>query len=113
MMFIDMNAQSMLYVGGHFRRERPSTVKILKDSGFETVILFNIQVVPNGNLTTDGELICSNGDYVFDQVQPNYAQDVKDLVTGRTSITRVETCIGGWGSTSYDNIKSLLRRFQK
>ncbi|MDA3853228.1 MAG: hypothetical protein PF444_03175, partial [Bacteroidales bacterium] len=101
-------SQSMVYVGGHFRRERPSTIDLLKTSGFETVILFNIAVEPNGNLTSDGELICEAGAYVFDAVQPHYASDVKALVTGETTITRVETCIGGWGSESYTNIRKLV-----
>jgi hypothetical protein len=97
-----------IYVGGHFRRERSHTITDLKSSGFTYVILFNIQVEANGNLTTDGETICSNGTYVFGNTQPNYINDVTSLKQGSTTIKRVESCIGGWGSTSYDNIKALV-----
>ena len=101
-------AQSGIYVGGHFRRERNHTITDLKASGFTYVILFNINVEPNGDLTTDGEKICSNGSYVFGNTQPNYVSDVTSLKTGITTINRVESCIGGWGNTSYTNIKSLV-----
>lgn len=101
-------AESGIYVGGHFRRNRPTTVTSLKASGFTYVILFNVHVEPNGDLTTDGETICSNGVYVFANTQPNYVSDVMSLKTGKTSIRRVECCVGGWGNTSYDNIKILV-----
>ena len=101
-------AQSGIYVGGHFRRERSHTITDLKASGFKYVILFNINVETNGDLTTDGEMICTNGNYVFGNVEPNYVSDVTALKTGTTSINRVESCIGGWGNHSYANIKSLV-----
>lgn len=101
-------ANSGIYVGGHFRRDRTVTVPTLKASGFTYVILFNIQVEPNGDLTTDGETICRDGEYVFGNTQPHYVDDVNALRQGMTSIRRVESCIGGWGSKSYDNIKALI-----
>lgn len=101
-------AQSGIYVGGHFRRERNHTIADLKASGFTYVILFNVTVEANGDLTTDGQTICSNGSYVFGSTNPNYIADVTALKTGVTSINRVETCIGGWGSHSYTNIRNLV-----
>ena len=77
----DISAQSGIYVGGHFRRERDHTVTDLKASGFQFVILFNITVEANGDLTSDSELICTNGSYVFGNVQPNYINDVNSLKT--------------------------------
>jgi len=105
---VSVFAESGIYVGGHFRRNRPTTVTSLKASGFTYVILFNVQVEANGDLTTDGETICKNGVYVFGNTSPNYVSDVMSLKTGITSIRRVECCVGGWGNTSYDNIKVLV-----
>ena len=69
-------AQSVgVYVGGHIRRERPATISTLKHSGFTYVILFNVNVEPDGTLTTDGETICRDGEYVFADTQPNYVAD--------------------------------------
>jgi hypothetical protein len=101
-------AQSGIYVGGHFRRERPATIDILKASGFTYAILFNIHVEPNGDLKMDGDLMCSNGSYVFGAKHPYYVADVNSLKTGTTTIKRVESCIGGWLSPSYTNIKNLI-----
>ena len=105
---LDLLAQSGIYVGGHFRRERNHTITDLKASGFTYVILFGITVEPNGDLTTDGQTICSNGNYVFGATNPNYVADVTSLKIGATSINRVESCVGGWGNHSYSNIRNLV-----
>lgn len=99
---------SGVYVGGHIRRERPNTITKLRQSGFTYVILFNVHVDPDGTLKTDGETICKDGKYVFQQTQPYYQQDVANLKTPPTSITRIDICIGGWGNDSYTNIKNLV-----
>lgn len=104
----DVFSQSGVYVGGHIRRERPNTITNLKSSGFNYVILFNVNVEPDGTLTTDGDTICANGKYVFDKKQPYYISDIKNLKKQPTSIERLEICIGGWGNQSYQNIKNLI-----
>lgn len=101
---------SGVYVGGHIRRERPKTIETLKSSGFTYVILFNVNVETDGTLTTDGETICRDGQYVFDETQPNYIDDVKALKAWPTSIERIEICIGGWGNESYIHIKDLVNK---
>jgi len=101
-------AQSSIYVGGHFRRERPGTVTTLKASGFSTVILFNVDVDGSGNLSMDGQALCTNGSYTFGSTNPTYIGDVTDLKNGATSVNRVECCVGGWGNQSYANIRSLI-----
>ena len=97
-----------VYVGGHIRRERPKTVETLKKSGFTYVILFNVSVETDGTLTTDGETICKDGQYVFANQQPYYVEDVKALKTWPTAIERIEICIGGWGNESYNRIRDLV-----
>ena len=101
-------AWSGVYVGGHIRRERPSTISKLKESGFTYVLLFNVHVNPDGTLLTDGETICKNGHYVFDETQPNYIDDIMALKADNSAIHRIEIVIGGWGNDSYNNIKAIL-----
>ena len=112
MALADVSAQggSGVYVGGHIRRERPNTVTKLKNSGFTYVILFNVNVEEDGTLTTDGETICRDGEYVFANEQPHYVEDVKALKTWPTGIERIEICIGGWGNQSYDRIRDLINQ---
>lgn len=101
---------SGVYVGGHIRRERPGTITKLRNSGFTYVILFNVHVDTDGTLMTDGETICKDGVYVFQKTQPYYQQDVANLKTAPTSISRIEICIGGWGNDSYDHIRDLINK---
>ena len=109
--FADAFAQdevSGVYVGGHIRRQRPGTITTLRNSGFTYVILFNVHVDTDGTLKTDGETICKDGEYVFQNTQPYYQQDIKNLKTAPTGISRIDICIGGWGNDSYTNIKNLI-----
>lgn len=104
----DYREVSGIYAGGHIRRGRPSTITKLRNSGFTYVILFNVDVKADGTLTTDGDTICYNGQYVFQKTNPYYQDDIRDLKTEPTGITRIEICIGGWGNASYGNIKNLI-----
>lgn len=114
---VSIFADSGIYICGHFRRDRTKTVTALKSSDFTFGFLFNLNVEADGTLTTDGEVICKDGKYVFDQIVPgypndiaqvNYVDDVVSLLSGRTSIQRLEHCIGGWGNHSYLNITNLV-----
>lgn len=107
-MLAQLPTGSGVYVGGHIRRERPNTIKTLRESGFTYVILFNVDVQADGTLKTDGETICENGKYVFYKTQPHYVDDVRLLKTQPTSINRIEICIGGWENGSYGNIRNLI-----
>lgn len=99
---------SSVYVGGYIRRNRSTAVQKLRTSGFTSAILFNVHVDTDGTLISDGETICKDGEYVFDQQEPYYADDIKKLKTAPTSISRIEICIGGWGNDSWNNIKALV-----
>lgn len=105
---ISQKEVSGVYVGGHIRRERPNTITKLRNSGFTYAILFNVHVDPDGTLKTDGETICKDGVYVFQNTQPYYQQDIANLKTAPTSISRIDICIGGWGNDAYTNIKNLI-----
>lgn len=115
----DMYAQSAIYACGHIRRNRAQAITNLRNSGYTTAILFNVNVEEDGTLTTDydwnnqtaapaGGIICQDGVYVFDKYQPKYVSDIKSLLKAPTSINRIEICIGGWGNGSYGNIKKLV-----
>lgn len=118
----DLYAQSAIYACGHIRRTRETAITNLKNSGYTTAILFNVNVEKDGSLTTDfswdtqtaaeaGGIICQNGEYVFDRYQPHYVDDIKSLVTQPTTISRLEICIGGWGNGSYGNIRDFINRY--
>ena len=110
-------ADSGIYICGHFRRDRTRTVTALKASGFTFGILFNVHVEADGTLTTDNEVICKDGEYVFDRLvtsyandkaQVDYVDDVNSLLSGNTSLLRLEYCIGGWNNHAYKNVSDLV-----
>lgn len=49
----DLYAQSAIYACGHIRRTRETAITNLKNSGYTTAILFNVNVENDGSLTTD------------------------------------------------------------
>ena len=117
----DASAQSAIYACGHIRRHREVAIDNLRNSGYTTAILFNVNVEVDGSLTTDftwssqtaaeaGGIICRDGQYVFDSYQPFYIDDVKAIITPPTSVERLEICIGGWTNGSYGNIKKLIEK---
>ncbi len=117
----ELCAQSAIYACGHMRRNRGQAITNLRNSGYTTAILFNVNVEEDGSLTTDynwstqtaaeaGGIICRDGAYVFDKYQPRYISDVQTLLKQPTSINRIEICIGGWGNGSYGNIRKLVER---
>ena len=101
-------ADSGIYICGHFRRDRTRTVPELKASGFTFGFFFNLNVEENGDLTTDGQIICRDGEYIFGETNPYYVDDVNALLTGNTSILRLEHCIGGWNNHSYLRIANWV-----
>ena len=99
---------SGVYVGGHIRRQRPSTITKLKESGFTYVLLFNVSVETDGTLTSDGETICKGGKYVWAETQPYYVEDIRSLKEPPTAINRIDIVIGGWGNESYSRIRDII-----
>lgn len=117
----DAFSHSAIYACGHIRRHREVAIDNLRNSGYTTAILFNVNVEEDGTLTTDfnwstqtaaeaGGIICRNGEYVFDSCQPFYRDDVLAIITPTTSVERLEICIGGWTNGSYGNIKALVEK---
>jgi hypothetical protein len=78
----------------------------LKNSGFNTAILFVVDVEANGDLNYNGNhLIVTNGVYMGD---PNWGARLAALKVPPTSITRIEVCTGGAGAQSWANIRNLI-----
>lgn len=98
------------------------TVTTLKGSGFTTVIVFAIHVdydSSTGNIAIrlNGEpgqasanlvtYIASSGTatYVGD---PDWPGTLASLKTGTTSVNRILLCLGGWGTSDFQNIQTIL-----
>ncbi len=105
---LDAKAEPPVAVFGRedfFTLNASQTAK-LKNSGFNTAILFVVDVEANGDLNYNGNhLLVQNGVYVGD---PNWGARLAALKVPPTSITRIEVCTGGAGAQSWVNIKNLI-----
>ncbi len=88
----------------------PTVISTLQSSGFTTMVLFNMHIDTNGNFwfpDAAGTLheICDNGKYVGPSAWP---RQLVECLSGQNGMYRVEMCIGGWGDTSFTNIKNII-----
>ncbi|ORX38159.1 coagulation factor 5/8 type domain-containing protein [Kockovaella imperatae] len=81
---------------------------LIKSAGFNTVIVFQVGVEPNGDIIFYGAnanpTVATGGQYVGGSA---YADTISAYKTGSTTIQRVELAILS-GSMSYQSIKSLI-----
>lgn len=79
----------------------------LQNSGFTEVIVWSVQVKPNGDLNLNGEFpLTSNGVYVGDQTYPDFASDMARLKQG--TVQRVTFSIGSSNYGDWQDITALV-----
>ena len=93
-----------VYVGNEFYPPNAATETLAKQSGFNTLFLFTTNIAANGDIDYNGKIVVSNGVYIGDSTWGSRLAAVKN--DGR--VTRIEMCIGSYGSAAFDNIKALV-----
>jgi len=103
-------AQSGIFVGGPAYYDRDFSIDELRSSGFTFVVVWTIHVMnTNGDLNYNAEFpIVKNGQYTGNTTYPEFANDMALLKTAPTSINRLEIGLSGWGSSTFDHIKTLV-----
>ncbi|MDB5272802.1 MAG: Ricin lectin [Chitinophagaceae bacterium] len=80
-----------------------------RGAGFTEMIVALWSVQPNGDITWGSNVICSNGAYTMDNYVEQYSKNMNEMKGAPgSSIKRIEVGIGGWGNTSYDNVRNLI-----
>jgi hypothetical protein len=98
-----------IFVGGPTYYNRAATLPDLKASGFTEVVVWNIAVSATGDLNFNGEFpIASNGAYTGGAKYPDFANDMKALKTGATSINRVTFSVGSSNVGDFQHIRDLV-----
>jgi len=88
------NKVSMVMSGGPFYNDRDIAITDLKNSGFNTFVLWTLDVDEKGNLNFNGELpLFKEGRYVGDAARPHFKDDIASLKKGSTNIKRIEFSI--------------------
>lgn len=97
--------KSVLYVMNYLSPETTTskTLNDIKNSGFDSVIVFSIDGTSTGDLVFFGTPIFTNGNYVG---PAGWTDKIKSLKTGSTSVTRLAFCLGGNYSTYRDYMKT-------
>ena len=85
----------------------PAKLTELRNSGYDTLILFTIHVSASGNLNfnSGANTLASGGAYTGDAGWPGVLATLK---TPPTSVNRIEICVGAWGSSAFTNIQNLI-----
>ena len=97
-----------IYAGGPIYRDRSYSINELKNSGFNTVIVWTIHIESNGDLGFNGEFpLVQNGTYVGNNQHPNFPADIQSLKQSPTSITRVEFGLSAAGSGTFDAVRDF------
>jgi len=80
----------------------------LQNSGFTEVIVWSVEVKPNGDLNLNGEFpLTSGGVYVGAQTYPDFASDMARLKQGK--VRRVTFSIGSSNVGDWQDIAALVR----
>lgn len=100
--------EAAVYAGGPVYNARETSIDDLKASGFSTLIVWTIHINENADLNLNAEfLLCKDGEYVGAETYPHFASDLERLKTAPTTINRIEIGLSGWGSPTFESIKTL------
>lgn len=98
-------ASTGVYVGTEFYAPTTTWQTNARISGFSRLFLFTLSVAANGDISYNGTTVVQNGSYVGDST---WGAKLAACKTPPSSVTRIEATIGGWGNTSFSNIKTLI-----
>ena len=98
---------SAVFGGGPFVTGGTPVANIMKASGFNTMIIWSVHVLPDGTLKLNDIEVCKDGKYIG---SGRYKTAWQSLKEGKTSIERVEISVGAWECQDFDNIKALIER---
>lgn len=98
-----------IYAGEPLYQQSATAIGELKNSGYNTVIVWNIHICENGSFTLNEEFpLIKEGQYVGYNSYPYYQCAIADLKKAPTSVQRIEFSIGSSIGTTFANIKSLV-----
>jgi hypothetical protein len=94
--------------GGPVYKHNPTNIRELKKAGFNELIVWSVEMNPQGDLNLNGEFpLTSGGKYIGDQTWPQFARDLKNIKMGG-NVTRITLSIGSSNYGDWENIKALV-----
>ena len=93
--------------GGPVYKHIPKNIDELKNSGFNELIVWSVEVGSTGDLNLNGEFpLTSAGDYIGNETYPYFPADLKTIKRG--TVKRVTLSIGSSNYGDWENIKALV-----
>jgi hypothetical protein len=93
--------------GGPVYKHIPTNIKEIKNSGFNELIVWSVEVNATGDLNLNGEFpLTSAGAYIGNQTYPDFPRDLARMK--QVSVTRVTLSVGSSNFGDWENIKSLV-----
>ena len=93
--------------GGPVYKHIPTNILELKNSGFNELIVWSVEVGSTGDLNLNGEFpLTSEGEYIGNETYPDFPADLKKIKRG--TVKRVTLSIGSSNYGDWENIKALV-----
>jgi hypothetical protein len=93
--------------GGPVYKHITKNINELKNSGFNELIVWSVEVGSTGNLNLNGEFpLTSAGAYIGNQTYPDFPADLAKIKKG--TVTRVTLSIGSSNYGDWEDIKALV-----
>jgi hypothetical protein len=93
--------------GGPVYKHIPKNIEELKNSGFNELIVWSVEVNSTGDLNLNGEFpLTSDGDYIGNKTYPHFPADLKKIKQG--TVKRITLSIGSSNYGDWEDIKALV-----
>lgn len=100
-------AESGVFGGGPLYINAARNINELKNSGFNEVVVWNIEVKPNGDLNFNGEFpLCANGVYIGGATHPDFASNMAILKQGK--VRRLTFSVGSSNFGDFQDVRDLV-----
>lgn len=99
-----------VYGGGPMYKHADSNVTELKNSSFNEIIIWSVQVSASGDLNLNGEFpLTSGGVYVGNNTWPNFAADLVTMKQGNAKRITLSVGSSNANPSDFDRIKALIQ----
>jgi hypothetical protein len=96
-----------IFGGGPLYKHVQSNITEIRNSGFNEVIVWSVEVKSNGDLNFNGEFpLTSNGVYIGNQTFPNFAADLAAMKQG--TVKRITFSIGSSNVGDWQDVEALV-----
>ena len=110
--FADTTGYIGIFGGGPIYKNLNNNIAELSQSGFTEVVVWSVEVKPNGDLNLNGEFpIVSNGAYIGDQMYPDFASNLASLKAA--GVKRITFSIGSSNVGDFQDIQALINSTDK